>query len=80
MGFIKYSDNNSDLATVIWKALKSHTNPMLGIELLEFIPWIKDCFIEPLEIRSGYFDFPKNSGAGTTLTEEAMSKYGKKVS
>ena len=37
LGFIKYSDNNSDLATVIWKALKSHTNPMLGIELLEFL-------------------------------------------
>ena len=51
-----------------------------GIELLEFIPWIKDCFIEPLEIRSGYFDFPQCSGAGTTLTEDAMSKYAKKVS
>ena len=37
LGFIKYSDNNSDLATVIWKALKSHTNPMLGIELLELL-------------------------------------------
>jgi len=37
LGFIKYSDNNSDIATVIWKALKSETNPMLGIELLEFL-------------------------------------------
>ncbi len=37
LGFIKYSDNNSDIATVIWKALKSNTNPMLGIELLEFL-------------------------------------------
>jgi len=37
LGFIKYSDNNSDIATVIWKVLKSDTNPMLGIELLEFL-------------------------------------------
>lgn len=37
LGFIKYSDNNSDLATVIWKALKSDNNPMLGIELLELL-------------------------------------------
>jgi len=37
LGFIKYSDKNSDIATVIWKALKSDTNPMLGIELLEFL-------------------------------------------
>jgi len=37
LGFIKYSEDNSDVATVIWKALKSDTNPMLGIELLEFL-------------------------------------------
>ena len=37
LGFIKYSGDNSDVATVIWKALKSDTNPMLGIELLEFL-------------------------------------------
>jgi len=37
LGFIKYSKNNSDIATVIWKALKSNNNPMLGIELLEFL-------------------------------------------
>ena len=34
--------NNSDLATVIWKALKSDNNPMLGIELLEFLRNHKD--------------------------------------
>jgi hypothetical protein len=37
LGFIKYSDNKSDIATVIWKALKSVASPMLGIELLEFL-------------------------------------------
>ena len=37
LGFIKYSDYNSDIATVVWKALKSDTNPMIGIELLEFL-------------------------------------------
>ena len=37
LGFIKYSESNSDIATVIWKALKSNSSPMLGIELLEFL-------------------------------------------
>jgi hypothetical protein len=37
LGFIKYSDNKSDVATVIWKALKNDSSPMLGIELLEFL-------------------------------------------
>ena len=37
LGFIKYSDNKSDIATVIWKALKSVASPMLGIKLLEFL-------------------------------------------
>lgn len=37
LGFIKYSNIASDIATVIWKALKSKSNPMLGIELLQFL-------------------------------------------
>ena len=37
LGFIKYSNEKSDVATVIWKALKNNNQPMLGIELLEFL-------------------------------------------
>jgi len=37
LGFIKYSNSISDIAIVIWKALKSNTNLMLGIELLQFL-------------------------------------------
>ena len=37
LGFIKSSDRNSDVATVIWKALKSSSNPMLGIEIFDFL-------------------------------------------
>jgi len=37
LGFIKYSENNSDIATALWKALKSDARPMIGIELLQFL-------------------------------------------
>lgn len=37
LGFIKYSDINSDIATVIWKALKSNDHPMLGIEIFNYL-------------------------------------------
>jgi len=37
LGFIKYSENNSDIATVLWKTLKSDARPMLGVELLQFL-------------------------------------------
>jgi N-acetylglutamate synthase-like GNAT family acetyltransferase len=37
LGFIKYSDDKSDIATVIWKALKSNDHPMLGIEIFNYL-------------------------------------------
>ena len=37
LGFIKYDNNKSDIATVIWKVLKNTKNPSLGIELLQFL-------------------------------------------
>lgn len=36
LGFIKYSQDKSDVATVLWKVIKNE-NPMLGIELLNFL-------------------------------------------
>jgi len=48
-----------------------------GIELLEFIPWIQDCFTERLRIEGGVFLPPQEPGAGTTLTAEAMERFGK---
>jgi hypothetical protein len=37
LGFIKSSSTNSDIWTVIWKALSNKEHPMLGIELFEFL-------------------------------------------
>ena len=45
--------------------------------MLEFIPWIQDCFTERLRIEGGVFLPPQEPGAGTTLTAEAMERFGK---
>ncbi len=46
-----------------------------GISLLEFIPWIRDCFVEPLRIEGGFFLPPEEPGAGTTPTAEALERF-----
>jgi L-alanine-DL-glutamate epimerase-like enolase superfamily enzyme len=38
---------------------------------LEYIPWIRDCFVEPATVREGYFLRPERPGAGTTFREDA---------
>ena len=50
-----------------------------SIELLEFIPWITHCFEEPLKINSGFFEHPQMPGAGTTIKNECMQEFGRKV-
>ena len=45
--------------------------------MLEYIPWIKDCFEEPIEVVDGYYVRPQMPGAGCTLTEQAVSSFGK---
>ncbi|CAN5339899.1 mandelate racemase/muconate lactonizing enzyme family protein [soil metagenome] len=47
--------------------------------LMEYIPWIKDCFQEPISVKDGYFKLPESSGAGTTFKEGILEKFGKKV-
>jgi len=37
LGFIKSSDDNSDIWTAMWKAIKHKTHPMLGVELLDYL-------------------------------------------
>ncbi len=43
--------------------------------LLEYIPWLRDCFVEPATVRDGFFVPPRLPGAGTTLTEHALATY-----
>src|SRR5260370_31718719 len=45
--------------------------------MLEYIPWIKDSFVEPIRVEEGYYVRPETPGAGCTLTEAAMTSYAK---
>ena len=55
----------------------SYAHP--ACEVLEYIPWIKDCFLEPAEVVGGYFKLPQQPGASTTPTPEALERYSKPV-
>nr|WP_231402951.1 mandelate racemase/muconate lactonizing enzyme family protein [Caenimonas aquaedulcis] len=43
--------------------------------VLEYIPWIKDCFEEPAEVVDGVFRLPQQPGAGTTPTARAWERF-----
>uniref|UniRef100_UPI0035B0C905 enolase C-terminal domain-like protein n=1 Tax=Ramlibacter sp. TaxID=1917967 RepID=UPI0035B0C905 len=51
----------------------SYAHP--ACQVLEYIPWIKDCFTEPAEVVEGFFRRPAEPGAGTTPTPEAWARY-----
>ncbi len=44
--------------------------------ILEYIPWTRDCFIEPASVISGQFVPPMLPGAGTSLRKDAIEKFG----
>ncbi len=48
-----------------------------AIAVLEYIPWIKDCFTDPAEVMEGWFKLPQEPGAGTTPTPAALRQFGK---
>lgn len=43
--------------------------------MLEYIPWMRDCFVEPATVKEGWFLPPELPGAGTTLKPEALEQY-----
>lgn len=49
-----------------------------AVTLVEYIPWIRHCFEEPMTVKDGYFVPPQLPGAATTPTAEALQKYGVK--
>ncbi len=53
----------------------SFWHPASGI--LEYIPWIKDHFLEPIRVENGYFVRPEMPGAGTTPLESSIAAFGK---
>jgi L-alanine-DL-glutamate epimerase-like enolase superfamily enzyme len=48
--------------------------------ILEYIPWIKDHFEEPIRVEGGIFRRPEQPGAGTTLLPDSLARYGKSLS
>jgi L-alanine-DL-glutamate epimerase-like enolase superfamily enzyme len=53
----------------------SYSHP--ATTMLEYIPWIKDCFAEPIRVENGYYLRPEMPGAGATLTAAAIVSYAK---
>lgn len=47
--------------------------------MLEYIPWIKDCFEEPIEVREGFYRRPEAPGAGCSLTRQAIDAFSQRV-
>lgn len=43
--------------------------------LLEHIPWMRDCFEEPATVVEGRFVVPERPGAGTALRDDALERY-----
>jgi L-alanine-DL-glutamate epimerase-like enolase superfamily enzyme len=65
----------------------SHVGDMMQIHLhtaighpacsmLEYIPWLRDCFTEPATVADGHFIVPREPGAGTTLRPDAIARFG----
>ena len=43
--------------------------------VLEYIPWIKDHFVEPIRVEDGRFVRPQLPGAGSTPTAQALARF-----
>jgi len=76
----------ADLAWAFRLPVVAHIGDMMQVHLplsmahpactmLEYIPWIRECFAEPATIADGYFIAPQLPGANTTITTAAFEKY-----
>ncbi len=45
--------------------------------MLEYIPWIKDAFEEPIRVEEGAYRRPVQAGAGTTPTPDALRNFAR---
>ncbi len=46
-----------------------------GSTMLEYIPWLRDCFTEPATVKDGWYVVPREPGAGTTLRPDALERF-----
>jgi L-alanine-DL-glutamate epimerase-like enolase superfamily enzyme len=47
--------------------------------ILEYIPWIKDHFVEPIAVEGGNYKRPELPGASTTPKPESLARFGKPI-
>ncbi|CAH1651536.1 MULTISPECIES: mandelate racemase/muconate lactonizing enzyme family protein [unclassified Chelatococcus] len=47
--------------------------------ILEYIPWIKDHFEEPIAVKDGFYVRPERPGAGTTPLAESLAGFSQPV-
>jgi L-alanine-DL-glutamate epimerase-like enolase superfamily enzyme len=43
--------------------------------MLEYIPWLRECFEEPAAVKDGQFLPPQAPGASTTLNQDALGRF-----
>jgi L-alanine-DL-glutamate epimerase-like enolase superfamily enzyme len=43
--------------------------------MLEYIPWIRHIFVEPITVRDGYYVLPQRPGASTDILPELFERY-----
>ena len=76
----------ADLAHERGLAVVAHVGDMMQVHLhlsiahnacrqLEYIPWMRTCFEEPATARDGWFELPRQPGAGTTLLQSAFDRF-----
>jgi len=46
-----------------------------AVHLMEYIPWLRDCFVHPATVVDGLFLPPRAPGASTTLRREALHEF-----
>jgi L-alanine-DL-glutamate epimerase-like enolase superfamily enzyme len=61
-----------DMTQIHWHLSLAHP----ACVILEYIPWLRECFQEPVEIREGRAVAPVSPGAGTTLRADARERFG----
>jgi L-alanine-DL-glutamate epimerase-like enolase superfamily enzyme len=47
--------------------------------ILEYIPWIKDHFVEPIAVQGGVYRRPDLPGASTTPLSESLERFGQSI-
>ncbi|HEX5482385.1 MAG TPA: mandelate racemase/muconate lactonizing enzyme family protein [Terriglobia bacterium] len=76
----------ADLALAYRLPVVPHIGDMMQIHIhlsiahpacnqLEYIPWLRECFVEPVSVKDGLFVTPETPGAGTTIRPAALERY-----